>query len=56
MGLYEPQYKDEEVGIFGYKISLKNCKWPSLNARGAETPVSRPFLGESLFSFSPLGQ
>ena len=35
--------------IFWNKSSLKGCKWASLNAPCTETPVSPPFLGESLF-------
>ena len=44
-----PQYKDWEVEKFWDKIFLKGCKWSSLNAPGAETAVSHPMLGDSLF-------
>ena len=35
-----------------YKISSTGCKWFNLNAPSTETPVSDPFLVNSLFSYS----
>ena len=39
--------KVKKLKIFQNKSGLKGCKWSSLNAPGAETPESYPFLSES---------
>ena len=44
-----PSIKIRKLEKIWNKISLTGCKWSSLNIQGTETPVSHPFLGESLF-------
>ena len=47
-----PSMKVKKVEYLWDKISSTGCKWSSLNALGAETPVSHSLLSESIFSFS----
>ena len=52
-----PSIKVKQIEIFQNKMSLKGCKWSSLNAPGTQIPLSHSFLelGEFPFlSISPL--
>ena len=44
--------KVRKVEKFWSKMSLTTWKWSNLNALSTGTPVSHPFLGESLFPIS----
>ena len=46
--------KMRKLEVFWNQISSTGCKWSSLDAPGTDSPVSHPFLGESLFLISSL--
>ena len=54
-----PSMKVKKLEKFGNKSGLTGCKWPSLNAKCTESPLTHPFLELGEFPFlhiSPLGQ
>ena len=41
---WPPSMKVKKMENFENKMSIKGCKWSSLNAPGTETPLSHPIL------------
>ena len=52
---WPPSMKVNKLGNFLNKMSLKGCKWSSMNVPGTETPLSHSLLELDECSFPNIG-